>query len=111
MVQPTRFSYIFIFATLAVAAWLHLATPLLTILFAYFALTKLNRFRYRWIAAVLFVILVLGIFYAFGWFIRQAVVALPKIAATAIPSMLDYAKAHGFDLPFEDLDILLEVVI
>src|SRR5437867_7916271 len=111
MRKSTRLSYLFIFATLVLVAWLHLATPLITTLFAYFALNKLNLFRRKWLAILLFVVLVLGVFYAFGWVIKQAVVALPKIAATSIPSMIDYAKAHHFDLPFEDLDSLKALII
>jgi len=37
---PTRVSYWFILGTIVLVGWLHLATPLLAILFAYLALTR-----------------------------------------------------------------------
>src|SRR5881409_1925748 len=111
MTKQTRWSYLFIVATLVLAAWLHLATPLLTALFAYFALSKLDLLRRKWLAVLLFVVLVLGTFYAFGYFTKQAIVALPKIASSSVPPMIDYAKAHGFDLPFEDLESLKTLIL
>src|SRR5256885_16757251 len=62
-------------------------------------------------AVLLFVVLVLGIFYVFGLFIKQAIVTLPGIASTSIPSIIDFAKAHGLDLPFEDLDSLKALIL
>ena len=109
--KPAHISYLVLFLMLVLAAWLHLATPLLTALFAYFALSKLDLFRRKWIAVTLFALLVLGIFYGFGYFVKQAVEALPKVASTAIPPMVDYAKAHGFDLPFEDLESLKALIL
>jgi predicted PurR-regulated permease PerM len=111
MTKAARLSYFFIFATLVLVAWLHLATPFITALFAYFALSKLDRFRHKALAVIIFVVVVLGIFYAFGWFIKHAIVAVPKIAATSVPLIIDWAKAHGFDLPFEDFDSLKALIV
>jgi predicted PurR-regulated permease PerM len=111
MSRPERFSYAFIFLLLIVVGWLHLATPLLTALFAYFALNKLSVLRSRWLTVLVFLVLVLGVFYGFVLFLRQALIALPHVASTSIPMIIDYAKAHQFDLPFEDLDSLRAFII
>jgi predicted PurR-regulated permease PerM len=111
MMKPGPVSYLIIFSVLVLAAALHLATPLVTALFAYFALSKINFFRRKWVAIVLFIVIVLGVFYGFGWFIKQAIVALPKIASTSIPAITDFAKSHGIELPFEDWDSLKSLVM
>lgn len=103
MTRPARISYWFIFATIILVGWLHLATPLLAALFSYFALSKL-RFgvRSKWLPVSLFFIALLGIAAGAGYFINQSLVALPTIAETAIPSIIHWAEARGFELPFTD---------
>jgi hypothetical protein len=44
--DPVRISYIFIALMLVLVGWLHLATPLITVLFSHFALWKF-LFGYR----------------------------------------------------------------
>src|SRR5438105_4732253 len=111
MSKPARFSYLFIGITLVMVGWLHLATPLITAFFAYFALDKLNVARNRWVAVVLFFMLVSGVFYGFVFFLRQALTTLPQIASVSIPLIIDYARAHGFDLPFDDVESLKALII
>ena len=111
MPKPKRLSYFVIFTLLVLVVWLRLGTPLVTILFSYFALTRLHWVRRKPVAVALFILIVLGVFYGFGWFIRQAIVALPKIASTTIPSIIDYAQAHGLTLPFDDWDSLKALVL
>ena len=90
--------------------WLHLATPLLVILFSYLALTKLNFLKHRgkWVAIALFLILVGAIGYGLGNIINQAVRTLPDVADQAIPSILQWAKQHHIEPPFTDYDSLKE---
>jgi predicted PurR-regulated permease PerM len=99
MSKPARISYVFISLMFVLIVWLDLATPLLAALFSYFALEKLKIGRSKWPAVVLFVILVAGVFYGFVFFIRQAVDALPKIADTSIPQIVEYARKQGIELP------------
>jgi predicted PurR-regulated permease PerM len=106
MTRAERFSYLFIFLVFALAATLHLATPLVTVLFSYFALCRLRFTRHKWLSVVLFVVLVAGVLYGFGYLIKQAIRALPTIASESIPSMIAYAQKLGFELPFWDLDSL-----
>jgi predicted PurR-regulated permease PerM len=110
MTKPARISYLFITLMLVLVAWLDLATPLLTALFGYFALQNLKIGKSKWLAMVLFVVLVATIFYGFVFFIRHAVDSLPKIADTSIQQVIEYARKRGVDLPFEDMSFK-EIVI
>ena len=111
MSRLTRISYIFMLALLLVVGGLHLATPLITVLFANFALNKLHFTRYKWIAVVLSMILVLAVFYGFYAFVKHALVALPDIVNTTIPKIIEYAQKHNIELPFYDLQSLKTVAL
>ncbi|MDB6152639.1 MAG: family transporter [Chthoniobacteraceae bacterium] len=91
---------------LILMATLHLVTPFLTVLFSYLALSKLNFFRRKWIALLLFVILVTGAFCGFVYFFNRAFVALPEIVSTSIPVVVKFAAKHGIELPFADIESL-----
>jgi len=106
MTGAARFSYLFIVVVIVVAGATHLATPLLTVLFSYFALRKLYFGRRKWLSVALFLIVLSGTLYGFGFLIRQAFIAFPKIAADSIPPIIAYAQSHGIELPFSDLDSL-----
>ena len=107
MTKQARISYWFIFVTIVLVGWLHLATPLLTTLFSYFALRKLSFGTTRkWLPVSLFVIVVIGITYGLAHFSNQALKALPKIAETTIPSIIDWAEERDIDLPFTDFQSL-----
>jgi predicted PurR-regulated permease PerM len=96
---------------LVLVGWLHLAVPLLTVLFAYFALSKLHVTRYKWLAVGTFVVLMLGFFYGFVIFVRQAIHALPDLIGTAIPMAISYAEKYNITLPFEDAHSLKALVV
>jgi len=105
---PIRVSFALMAATFIVAGWLHLAGPLIGGLFAFLALTKLQftkRIR-RWLAVVLFVVLLCGLAYTLGYVINQTIRALPEIADKAIPTVIQWAKQHNVELPFTDYDSL-----
>jgi predicted PurR-regulated permease PerM len=104
MTRAARFSYFFILVLLVLMAVLHMATPLITILFSYFALCKLDFTRRRWVSVLIFLVLVSGILYGLGYLLKQAVDALPKIADESIPSIITYLKSKGLDLPFDDVE-------
>jgi predicted PurR-regulated permease PerM len=106
MTRAARFSYLFIVGIIVLAGATHLATPLVTILFAYFGLRKFNFVKRKWLAVLFFLLVVAGTLYGFGYLIRQAFIALPKIAAESIPPMIVYAQNHGIDLPFSDVETL-----
>ncbi len=108
--SPAAFSYWFIVGALILAGWLHLASPFVATLFAYFALSKLHiRIRGgRVIALLLFLILLSAIGYGLGFLINRAVRDLPEIAEQAIPSVIEFARKHQITLPFTDYDSLKE---
>src|SRR6266487_2963120 len=99
-------SHLFIVTVLVLAAATHLAAPMVTVLFAYFALQKLNFGKRKWIALALFSIVLAGVIYGFGFFIRQAFIAFPKIATESIPPIIAYAQRYGIELPFTDVESL-----
>ena len=111
MSKPARISYLFMLGTFVVVGWLHLATPLLVALFAYLALSQVQfgKWRGRWLAVGLFLIVLSGIAYGLGFFINQTVRALPEIAEQAIPSVIHWAKQNQIELPFTDYDSLKDL--
>jgi predicted PurR-regulated permease PerM len=112
MSAPRRISYGVLVAALVVAAWLHLGALLLAAFFAYFALRKLyGATRRKWLSLVLFLIGLVGIAYAAGYFSRAAWRALPEIAESSIPSAMAWAEKRNIDLPFTDFETLKTFVI
>jgi predicted PurR-regulated permease PerM len=104
MTRVERFSYFFIFLVIVLAGALHLAPPLVTVLFSYFALHKLNISKNRWLTVILFLVLIGTISYGVFTLVKQAIEALPKIGSESIPSIVAYAQSHNIDLPFIDYE-------
>jgi len=111
MTGVVRFSYLFILMVIVITGWTHLATPLLTVLFAYFALQRLNVSSRKWLSVLFFLVVVSGLLYGLGSLVWRASRALPKIASESIPPIIAYAKAHHVELPFSDLDSLKAMVM
>jgi predicted PurR-regulated permease PerM len=112
MTTPARFSYGVLALTIVLAGVLHLGPPLLVVLFSYFALRQLHFIaKSKWLALVLFIILVLGIAAAAVYFTRAAILALPNVADTSIPSATAWAQKRQIELPFTDFESLRAVVI
>lgn len=105
MNQPTRISYVFMLAILVLVAGMHMMVPLITVLFAFFALNRLS-FGQRWVGIILFTFLMVGVVSGLYFFAKQAVVALPTIASEVIPKIIDYAEGLGLELPFTDMKSL-----
>ena len=112
MSVPTKISYGVLVATLILAAWLHLGPLLLAALFSYFALRKLHAGTNRkWLSFILFLICVVGIAYAAGYFGRAAWRALPEVADSSIPSASAWAEKRNIELPFTDFETLKAFLI
>jgi predicted PurR-regulated permease PerM len=109
--QPARIAYGVMLATLVLMGWLHMATPLLSALFSYLALVKLQFFKrpHKLLTVAMFLVLLAGIAYGLGYVINQTIRALPEIADKAIPSVIDFAKQHQIELPFTDFDSLKDL--
>src|SRR5438034_7447196 len=112
MITPTRLSYCVLALTIVLAGLLHLGTPLLAVLFAYFALRQLLYLtKRRWLALILFIVVVAGIAASAVYFTRAAFLALPDLADTSIPSASAWAQKRQIELPFTDFESLRAVVI
>lgn len=109
--RPVLASYLAVALLLILAGSFHLATPLLTVLFSYFALNLFSWSRNRWLAVFLFLILVAAIFYGFVFFLRRAFIVLPAIVSTAVPVIVQFADRQGIDLPFDDIAGLKDVAL
>src|SRR5213080_3760353 len=78
MITPARLSYGVLAVTIILAGLLHLGTPLLVVLFSYFALRQLYFLTKRkWLALILFIVVVAGIASAAVYITRAAFLALP----------------------------------
>src|SRR5256886_13579178 len=112
MITPRRVSYAVLAATIILAGVLHLGVPLLVVLFSYFALRQLYSLtRRKWLALALFIIAVAGVAAAGVHFTRTAVLALPDVADTSIPSASAWAEKRQIELPFTDFESLRQVVV
>src|SRR5436309_5897857 len=112
MIIPTRVSYAVLAATIILAGFLHLGAPLLVVLFSYFALRQLYSLtRRKSLALVLFIIAVVGLAAAGVYFTRTAVLALPDVADTSIPSASAWAQKRQIELPFSDFESLRQAVV
>jgi predicted PurR-regulated permease PerM len=112
MITPIRLSYGVLALTIVLAGILHLGTPLLGVLFSYFALRQLHYLTKRkWLALILFSIVVAAIAAAAVYFTRAAILALPEVADTSIPSASAWAQKRQIELPFTDFESLRAVVI
>src|SRR5256885_2684089 len=112
MITPVRVTYAVLAATIILAGVLHISAPLLVVLFSYFALRQLYSLtRRKWLALTLFVIAVAGIAAAGVYFTRAAILALPDVADTSIPSASAWAQRRQIELPFTDFESLRAVVI
>src|SRR5947207_13740979 len=105
MITPTRLSYCVLALTIILAGLLHLGTPLLVVLFAYFALRQLLYLAKRkWLALILFIVVVAGIAAAAVYFMCVSFLALPDVAATSIPSARASAPRRRILSPFPAFD-------
>src|SRR5437763_7569192 len=112
MITPTRLSYGVLAATIILAGLLHLGVPLLVVLFSYFALRQLYFLTKRkWLALILFGVVVAGIATAAVFLTRLAVLALPNMADTSIPSASAWAQKRQIELPFTDFETLRQFVV
>jgi predicted PurR-regulated permease PerM len=112
MITPVRLSYGVLALTIILAGLLHLGVPLLVILFSYFALRQLFYVTKRkWLALVLFILVVAAIAAAAVYFTRAAFLALPDVAESSIPSASAWAQKRQIELPFYDFESLRTVVI
>jgi len=93
--------------------WLHLGTLLLSVLFSYFAISKLNflKARGKWPAIAIVLALLAGAAYGLAYIVQATAEALPAIAEKAVPAIIQWAASHQITLPFTNLDSLKQEAI
>ena len=106
MNKAAQISYVLVAVLLALIAWLHLGTLLLTALFGYLALQVFNFRRNKALSIALYLCAVIVVGAGLIYFASLAYRTLPKLAQAAIPAMAGFAEKHGIDLPFTDYDSL-----
>src|SRR5947208_702428 len=112
MITPPRLSYAVLVSVLVLAGFLHLGVPLLAMFFSYFALRQLFSLTNRkWLALILFIVLVAAIAAGAAYFTRAAILAVPDVADTSIPSASAWAQQRQIELPFTDFESLRKVVM
>src|SRR6266581_3025379 len=112
IITPARLSYGVLGVTIILAGLLHLGTPLLAVLFSYLALRQSYFLTKRkWLALILFGIVVAGIAAAGAYLARAAILALPDVADTSIPSASAWAQKRQIELPFTDFESLRQAVV
>jgi predicted PurR-regulated permease PerM len=111
MNQSVRISHVIMAVLLVLIGWLHLGTLVLTALFGFFALRLFSFGRSKFLGMALYVIAVATIGAGLAYFSRQACVALPEIANTTIPAVVEFAEKKGVELPFSDYGSLKIVAL
>jgi len=111
MDRATKISYVLMVALLLLIGLLHMSTLLLTGLFSYFALERLALGRWKRASAVLFLVLLSALAYGAFYFTKKAVVALPNIADTTVPAIINFAAKHDLEVPFTDYDSLKQLAV
>src|ERR687892_688033 len=107
MSTSTRVSYGVLAFTIILAGFLHLGGPLLAAFFSFLALRKLRLLTKRkWLASILFGLVVAGLAFGAVYFTRAAVHALPEVAEHSIPSASAWAQARQIELPFTIIAIV-----
>ncbi len=87
---------------MALVAYEHLGTFLLTSLFGYLALQAFSIRRNKLLSVALYLIAVAVIGAGLVYFSNLAYRTLPRIAEISIPAMVGFAEKNGIDLPFTD---------
>lgn len=111
MNQTVRVSYVIMAVLLVLIGWLHLGVLMLTTLFGYFALQLFSFGRHKKLALVIYLMVVASLGAGTAFFMRQAYVALPEIADSTIPAVVEFAEKHQIKLPFSDYQSLKAVAL
>ncbi|MFT4691107.1 MAG: putative PurR-regulated permease PerM [Limisphaerales bacterium] len=111
MSEPRRISYGFMAVILLVVASMHLATPLLTVLFCMFALHLFNFRGRKFLASGLLVCLCTAILMGLTYFFNQAVLTTPLVLDQLLPVVMEAAARNEIVLPFDDVESFKSVAM
>jgi len=102
MSRPAQISYVLLALFIALSAFLHMGTFLLTTLFGYLALQVFSFHRSKALSIALYFFAVIIVGAGLLYFASRAYRTFPKIAEMSIPAMVEFAERNGIDLPFTD---------
>ena len=108
MSKPRKISYAFMAIMLVLVASMHLATPLLTVLFSLFALHIFNFGNRKFLASGLFICLCTAVILGFAYFAHQVYITTPLILDKLVPTIMEHAEKNKFQIPFEDVESFKE---
>jgi len=110
---PVRISFGIMLGLLLLIGSLHLATLVLTALFGYLAIRGMGQMvgGRKWLAVLLYTVLISAVFLGLVYFSKQAYVTLPQLADTTIPAVVNYAEKQGVELPFSDYSSLRRLAV
>jgi predicted PurR-regulated permease PerM len=111
MDRPAQISFVLLAAVMALIAWLHLGTFLLSFLFGYLALQAFGFHRSKALSVALYFVAVIVISAGLIYFANLAYHTLPKIADMSIPAMVEFAEKNGIELPFTDYASLKSIAL
>lgn len=102
MNKPAQISYVLVAILIALIAWFHLGTFLLTSLFGYLALQIFYFRRSKAVSVAIYIFAVIIVGAGLLYFAGLAYRVFPRVADMAIPAMVGFAEKNGIDLPFTD---------
>jgi predicted PurR-regulated permease PerM len=102
MNRPAEISYAIVAILMALVAWFHLGTFLLTSLFGYLALQMFCFRRNKAVSVTIYIFAVIVVGAGLLYIASLSYRVFPKIADMAIPAMVEFAEKNGIDLPFTD---------
>jgi len=112
MSNPVRISFWVVAVAFIVIAWLQMTSAMLAVFFCYLVISKLHFTKSRWMAVILFAVVISAIGYLLTHFIVQSTRAFPDIAESAIPSFINWVQNHlQLDLPFSNYDDLKQLIL
>jgi predicted PurR-regulated permease PerM len=73
--------------------------------------SRANPWAARWLSLLTFMIAATGITYMVWTFVKLALHRLPEIVIKVLPKLDEFATAHGFDLPVDNLREVHELLL
>ena len=102
MFNAARISYALMALLLVLAGVLKLGMLVLAALFGYFVLRQFTFRKQKFLAVMLYLIVVVAISCGFYVFLRRAYIVLPEVVEKTVPAVVRFAESQGIELPFDD---------
>ena len=119
--MPTakKMSYALFAGTVVATIWLKLGPVVLAALFSFMVLDITHRRlaalmpepTARGLSLLIFLVTAVGVAWMFIFFLKLTLLRTPAILTVLIPRIHSMAESYGFDLPFEDLHQLRQIIL